>query len=136
MKKHILFLFLLISGLGFGASAQQTQNPTVRAQFLLPSGMQFARGQEQQIQIRVNGLDESQEYLRTRTVDVNSIPGITTFNMILDDNNEDGYFDLRFTASTKAEFETMIREVFCRLDIQSVLINDTAFENCRLLTIP
>lgn len=108
----------------------------VRAQVLIPPGIQFARGQEHQLQVQLSGFDGNQEYLRTRTVDVNTVPGVLQFNLILDDDNYNGYFDLRFSSSTKAEFETMLREIFCRLNIRFVMVNDVNFENCRAVTIP
>lgn len=130
--KHIVLLLML---LGLGTCAY-TQADNMRAQVLIPPGIQFARGMEQQLQAQLSGFDGNQEYLRTRAVEVNTVPGVIQFTLILDDDNHNGYFDLRFSASTKAEFETMLREIFCRLNIRFVMVNDVNFENCRLITLP
>lgn len=134
MKKYILF-FLPAFFAGILQIHAQTVNP-VRAQIVMPQGTQFSREVENQLQIQVLGLNGSQEYLRMKTTDINTIPGIIAFNMILNDDNINGYCDLRFSASSKNEAETMLREIFCRMDIQQILINDTPFENCRNVMLP
>ena len=131
MKK--LFLFLFAAGYCLAADAQASE---VRAQLLMPEGVQFTRGIENQLQVQLSGFDGNREYLSTRTVDVNTVPGVIQFSLILDDDNQNGYFDLRFSSSTKAEFETMIREIFCRLNIRYITVNDVNFEGCRSISIP
>lgn len=130
--KHIVLLMMMLA-LGTFAHAQADN---VRAQVLIPPGIQFARGMEHQLQVQLSGFNGDQEYLRSRGVEINTVPGVIQFTLILDDDNHNGYFDLRFSASTKAEFETMLREIFCRLSIRFVMVNDTNFENCRMVTIP
>lgn len=118
------------------AAFTQAQASDVHAQLLLAPGVQFARGQEHQLQVQLSGFDGNQEYLRTRTVDVNTVPGVIQFNLMLDDDNHNGYFDLRFSASTKDEFQAMLREIFCRLNIRFIRLNDVDFTDCRLLQVP
>lgn len=131
--KKIVLLLLAAGACSLPALAQSDE---VRAQLVMPQGVQFARGMENQLQVKLTGFDGNQEYLRTRTVDVNTVPGVLQFNLILDDDNQSGYFDLRFSSSTKAEFETMLREIFCRLNIRYIMVNDVNFEGCRLISIP
>ena len=131
MKKGLLLLSLLLTW-----AFTYAQNSASRAQVLIPQGTEFSRGQIHQLQIEVAGLDPSQEYLRSKSVEIRDVQGIIDFTLVMEDNNTNGHIDVRFAVDTRDEFVNMLREIFCRLNLGVVFVNDTPFQNCRMVNLP
>lgn len=93
-------------------------------------------GSEQTLRADVHGISWTYPQMKGLAGELGNISGVTYFNPVVTEGQPDGYFDLRFKAASKADFQQLLRQVFCTLHIQRVQLNVTQFENCELIVVP
>ena len=132
MMKNLLTVCLAILCM-IGVSYSQTGS---WAKVIIPPGQEFEKSEDNQLQIWVSGIPNSAQSIRSYTVNISGTPGVNYFNMIIQPDETEGYCDLRFTVSSKEEFAQMMKDIFCKLQLQSYIVNETTFENCQQVVIP
>lgn len=129
MKKRLLLLAFSLFALIYTSRAQAF------ASINLPTNLAYD-GSEQTLQVTVQGISWTYPQMKTFVGTLGQISGVTYFNPVVTEGQSEGYFELRFKAGSKADFQHLLRQVFCTLDIQRVQLNQIPFESCQQILVP
>ena len=130
MKIRILFILTISFALINVCRAQQSA-----AELLLPQGL-LLDGSAQELRFSVTGVNWSYPTQKTYGAALAQVPGMLYFNPVVTEGLSNGYCEIRISAHSKEELQTLLRSVFCTLDIQSVKLNQNAFDSCQLIVVP
>ena len=131
MKKRFLFTGLLRLAMAHFGMAQ-----TGSAAQLSVTADETATAGKHQLQVTLTGFDSARPAIKAHIGNVTAIPGIVYFNIVVAEGASEGHFDLRFNANGKTEYQQMLKQVFCKLNIQAIKINQTTFQDCQQIIVP
>lgn len=130
MKRKIILICLLLTAI-LKYSVGQTS-----VKLMIPPGLQLAQGQENQLIIDVAGINGSSQSISEHITDISTVPGVLYFSIVIQPEQTAGYCDLRFNVVSKQDLEIMLKAIFCKLNAQSIQINDVFFTDCQKIIIP
>ena len=129
--KKVLGIGLFFSGMVHFCYSQESSS----AKLTVPADMDYT-GEAQEITFTVAGVNWDGAVMKTHMYAIVDIPGVQYFNPVIAQGATGGYCELRFAAPSRADFESIMRKVFCELDIRHIQVNQATFAECGSIVIP